>query len=222
MAEIGDLVIRARAGDGEAFEQLVRLHMRAAHTVALAVTGGAADAEDVVQDAFVTALERLDDCEPGRFSGWLLSIVRNRALNVRRAQAVRSAAPMHVLESTSSNSSPERDAERARLRGDLTAALARLTETQRQVVLLYDLEGYKHREIGELIGISEGASRFHLSTARAALRGLLDGQTGDKPCTHGIGNRSGNASGWIFPRSSSSRIDSSAWSAASCGGRAAS
>lgn len=173
MAEIGELVLRARAGDGEAFEQLVRLHMRAAHTVALSVTGDPADAEDVAQDAFITALEKLDDVEPARFSGWLMSIVRNRALNFRRAQTVRAAAPMEVLDATASNASPERDAGDSRLRAELTQALAQLTETQRQVVLLHDLEGYKHREIGELIGISEGASRFHLSTARAALRDLL-------------------------------------------------
>lgn len=177
MAAIGDLVRRARAGDSEAFEQLVRLHVRAAHTVALAVTNDAADAEDVVQDSFIAALEKLDDCaDPDRFSGWLLSIVRNRAFNFRRAQAVRATAPLGVLAATPAAASPERDTMRELLRADLTAALAELTETQRQVVLLHDLEGYKHREIGDVLGISEGASRFHLSTARALLRTKLNGK----------------------------------------------
>jgi RNA polymerase sigma-70 factor, ECF subfamily len=175
MPDIGELVLRARAGNGEAFEQLVRMHMRAAYTVAFGVTNDDADAEDVVQDSFLTALERLDDCEPARFSGWLMSIVRNRALNFRRAQGIRAASPLEVVAKTTSNSNPEHDAARTELRGELTEAMAKLTETQREVVLLHDLEGYKHREIGELIGISEGASRFHLSTARAALRGLLNG-----------------------------------------------
>lgn len=175
MPDIGELVLRARAGNGEAFEQLVRLHMRAAYTVALGVTNDDADAEDVVQDAFITALERLEDCDPPRFSGWLLSIVRNRALNFRRAQTVRAAAPLEILDTVASSSNPERDAARTELRDELTEAMAQLTETQRQVVLLHDLEGYKHREIGEIIGISEGASRFHLSTARGVLRGLLNG-----------------------------------------------
>lgn len=175
MPEIGELVLRARAGNSEAFEELVRLHMRAAYTVALGVTNDDADAEDVVQDAFITALERLDACEPARFSGWLLTIVRNRALNFRRSQARQPAVPLEVVDQATSLSNPERDAARSQLREELTGALAHLTETQRQVVLLHDLEGYKHREIGELIGISEGASRFHLSTARAALRGWLNG-----------------------------------------------
>jgi RNA polymerase sigma-70 factor (ECF subfamily) len=176
MPGIGELVLRARAGNSEAFEELVRLHMRAAYTVALGVTNDGADAEDVVQDAFITALERLDDCDPGRFSGWLLSIVRNRALNYKRSQTVRTAAPLEVAGEATSLSNPQHDAERSELRDDLTQAMGKLTETQRQVVLLHDLEGYKHREIGDLIGISEGASRFHLSTARATLRGLLNGK----------------------------------------------
>lgn len=176
MAEIGDLVTRAKAGDGEAFEALVRLHLRAAYTVALGVTNDPADAEDVVQDSFVAALERIEDChDPDRFSGWLMSIVRNRALNLRRSQAVRTTSPLEDVVSAASTSNPESDAARTLLRDDLTAALGELTETQRSVVLLHDLEGYKHREIGATLGISEGASRFHLSTARAILRAKLNG-----------------------------------------------
>jgi RNA polymerase sigma-70 factor (ECF subfamily) len=122
----------------------------------------------------------LEECkDPDRFSGWLLRIVRNRALNLRRSQAVRAAQPLSELQDARSVSSPEQDTHRAMLREDLTSAMGELTETQRQVVLLHDLEGYRHREIGDLLGISEGASRFHLSTARAALRGLLNDRKGD-------------------------------------------
>ena len=177
MAEIGELVRRARAGDGDAFEVLVRMHLRAAYTVALGVTNDPTDAEDVVQDSFIAALERIEDCQdPERFSGWLMSIVRNRALNFRRSQNVRAASPLTELEATSSpNANPEHEASIALLREDLIAALSGLTDLQRQVVLLHDLEGYKHREIGDTLGISEGASRFHLSTARATLRKTLTG-----------------------------------------------
>ena len=63
-------------------------YLRACRAVALAVTGSAADADDVCQDAFVAAMERIDDCrEPARFGGWLLQIVRNRARNHLRAPA---------------------------------------------------------------------------------------------------------------------------------------
>lgn len=179
MAEIGELVKSARAGDAAAFEQLVRLHMRAAYTVALGVTNEPTDAEDVTQDSFITALERLDDCDPDRFSGWLLSIVRHRALNFRRAQTIRTTSPLEAVENAASSSNPARDTERTLLREDLTAALGELTELQRQVVMLHDIEGYRHREIGELLDISAGASRFHLSTARALLRGKLSRKNGE-------------------------------------------
>jgi RNA polymerase sigma-70 factor (ECF subfamily) len=173
-SDTGDLVRRARAGDGVAFERLVRLHLRAAYSVAFAVTNDPNDAEDVTQDAFIAALERLEECkDPDRFSGWLLRIVRNRALNLRRSQNVRSAKPLADAVDAASPADPERDTNRALLREELTAAMNELTETQRQVVLLHDLEGYRHREIGAVLGISEGASRFHLSTARASLRALL-------------------------------------------------
>jgi RNA polymerase sigma-70 factor, ECF subfamily len=173
-SDTGDLVRSARGGDAAAFEQLVRLHLRAAYGVAFAVTNDPNDAEDVTQDAFITALERLEECkDPHRFSGWLLRIVRNRALNLRRSQSVRAAKPLAEAVDAPSLSNPERDAGRTMLREELSAAMNELTETQRQVVVLHDLEGYRHREIGELLGISEGASRFHLSTARGLLRGLL-------------------------------------------------
>ena len=172
-SETGELVRSARTGDAAAFEQLVRLHLRAAYSVAFAVTNDPNDAEDVTQDAFIAALERLDECDPERFSGWLLRIVRNRALNLRRSQGVRAAKPLSEAAGGLSRSDPARDADRALLREELTSAMKELTETQRQVVMLHDLEGYRHREIGEVLGISEGASRFHLSTARASLRALL-------------------------------------------------
>src|SRR5688500_3546073 len=107
-SDTGDLVRRARAGDAGAFEQLVRRHLRAAYSVALGVTNDPADAEDVAQDAFIAALERLDECrDPDRFSGWLLRIVRNRALNLKRAQSVRAAGLLSEDRGPLSASDPE-------------------------------------------------------------------------------------------------------------------
>lgn len=79
------LVIRARAGDANAFEELVQNHLGAAHATAMAILQRPEDAEEATQDAFVTALEKLDDCrDVARFSGWLLQIVRNRAQKLAR------------------------------------------------------------------------------------------------------------------------------------------
>ena len=166
------LVDRALKGDGEAFEALVRRYTRQAHAVALAIVKEPADAEDVCQDAFIRALERLEECRnPARFGAWFLRIVRNRAHSVRRYLGVRDAAPLDAVSLSSGEPGPARDTDRSRLRDDLLEALAVLTEVQREVVLLHDLEGWKHREIGELLDLPEGTVRAHLFHARRALRG---------------------------------------------------
>jgi RNA polymerase sigma-70 factor, ECF subfamily len=169
------LIERARRGEGEAFDALMRRHMRAAYAVALAQTGDRDDAEDVCQDAFVTALRRLDEVRrPEAFVGWLLQIVRNRAHNLRRHQRVRSALPLDTAEEAPSRArGPARDAEDAELRGRLLTALEQLTPTQREVVLLYDVQGLTHREIAAAVGTTEGAARVHLHHGRRALRALL-------------------------------------------------
>ncbi len=173
------LVARARAGDAGAFEALVRRHLRAANAVALGVLGNPADAEDVCQDAFLAALERLEDCrDPERFAGWLLRIVRNRALNARESLALRRGEPLETVAGASGGRDPGRDAERAESRERLLAALSGLTPAQREVVLMHDLEGWKHREIAELLGISEEASRVRLFQARRNLRARLEGNPG--------------------------------------------
>lgn len=165
-----DCVERARRGDAAAFETLVRRHFRAAYAVALAVVGNRFDAEDVCQDAFVRAAERLSECrDPSRFAPWLFRIVRNRALNLRDYQRVRAAAPLED-DTAAVAGSAHRDLEREEMRERLEAALARLNRVQREVVLLHDLEGWKHRAIAEALGMSEGMSRQHLFAARRLLR----------------------------------------------------
>ncbi|HEU0015836.1 MAG TPA: RNA polymerase sigma factor [Longimicrobium sp.] len=169
------LVARALAGDADAFEALLRRHHRAAYAVALAFTREPADADDVCQDAFVRAYERLADCrEPERFAAWLAQIVRNRARNRLAYLRLRRALPLADVEHRpGGGASPAADAERWELRRALLAALGKLPAVQREVVLLHDLEGWKHAEIAALVGCSEVMSRRHLSDARRVLRGLL-------------------------------------------------
>ncbi len=172
------LVAEARRGNSAAFETLVRRYYRSAYSIALAIVSNGMDAEDVCQDAFVRALERLDDCrQPEKFVAWLSQIVRNQARNFLQYRRVRQTKPLEFV-AVASSADPNRDVERGELRGQLEAALGELTETQRQVVLLHDLEGYKHREIAEVLGLSEVASRQHLFTARGKLRELLGQHAG--------------------------------------------
>jgi RNA polymerase sigma-70 factor, ECF subfamily len=167
------LVDRAREGDRAAFETLVRRHLKASYAVALAELADVRDAEDAVQDALITALERLDDCRDGTaFGAWLRQVVRNRARSLRRRERVRETEALdHVPVVSPTN--PHHDLERRQLRQRLESALRGLTPVQRTVVLMHDLEGYRHREIAVELGIPEGTVRSHLFYARRALREQL-------------------------------------------------
>ena len=170
---VADLVRAARRGDAAATEELIRRHLRAAYAVALAVLNRPADAEDIAQDAFLVAIERLDECrDPARFSGWLVQIVRHRALHAVDKRRLRDPVDeageivAHV---------PASDVV---LRGHLLAALATLTPVQREVVLLHDLDGWTHAEIADALGLTENNCRQHLFTARKALRARLEADHG--------------------------------------------
>jgi RNA polymerase sigma-70 factor (ECF subfamily) len=168
-----ELVLRVRRGDRWAADRLLGRYLRACRAVALAATGSAADADDVCQDAFVAAMERIDDCrEPDRFGGWLLRIVRTRSRNHLRQRQLRQGEPLDK-EAAFGGPSPASTLERSELRRRLEAALAQLTEAQREVVLLHDLEGWKHAEIGERLELPVGTVRSHLHYARRRLRQIL-------------------------------------------------
>jgi RNA polymerase sigma-70 factor (ECF subfamily) len=178
----GELVLRVRAGDRGAGEALVRRHLRTAYAVALAVLRSPAEAEDVAQESLVQAFERLDDCrEPERFAGWLVRIVRNRALDA--ATRIRSRGTRADVEEAAAMGVPG-DAERSALRARLLAALERLAAVPREVVLLHDLDGWTHAEIGAALDMSEVMSRQHLFVARRALRSWLEGSAPEE-ASHG-------------------------------------
>ena len=168
------LVEAVRRGDSKAFDRLVRRHLRTAHAVAAARLKNTDDADDVVQDAFIKALQRIDELgEPSRFKGWLLTIVKNTAHNRRDYNRVRDAQDLETVSHAASTHDPAKDAYRGELRGHLQQALSHLTELQRRVLVLHDLEGWKHDEIAEELGISGGSSRVHLHVARKAMRKRL-------------------------------------------------
>jgi RNA polymerase sigma-70 factor (ECF subfamily) len=167
------LVVRSRAGDELAFAELVRRHMRSAYAVALSVVLEPSDAEDVVQDSFIAALERLDSCQPDRFAAWLMRIVRNRAISLQRRRRVRKSEPLEWAGGVVSSHNPAADLDRLTLRARLLEAMEPLPERQREVLLLHDLEGWRHREIGDALGMKEGTVRYTLFQARRAVRERL-------------------------------------------------
>ena len=169
-----ELVARVRDGDATAFEVLMRRHFRMAFLIALAQLGERADAEDACQDAFVRCWERIDECRnPERVSAWIATVVRNTAHNRRDYLRVRRAAPIEAAAHVTSGSCGISNLELVELRAFLTEALAQVSPVQREVVLLHDLEGWKHAEIAKRLDLSEVMSRRHLSDARKRLRELL-------------------------------------------------
>ena len=171
-----ELVAQLRQGSRAAAARLATRHLRACRAVALAVTGDVSVAEDVAQDAFVQAIERIDDCRsPDRFREWLLQIARNRARNHVRDGKGATHDPIDVVPLRSRTPQPDTLAERSELRAALLAALARLPETRREVLLLHDLEGWTHQEIADLFGLPAGTVRSHLHHARRAMRQELEG-----------------------------------------------
>ncbi len=167
------LVERVRAGDAEAYGELVRRHMRRAFSIAYRILEHREDAEDVVQEAFLRALERFGSLEPRRpFAPWMYRIVVNGALNYRRARSVRrtEAIPEDVR---ADGTPPDGAAERAELRRRLKQATASLPERQRTIVQLVELEGFTSAEAAEIMGLSDGTVRWHLHQARRTLREAL-------------------------------------------------
>ena len=163
-------VLSAQEGDMSAFAQLVRRHQQRAYAVARAVLLSHEDAEDAVQEGFLHAHRALSRFRPDQpFGAWLHRIISNAALDLARRRKVRDTDEL-----VDTHASPFRDpAEADELHDRLRSALTQLPDRQRSVLVLHDVEGYKHAEIGAMLGIPEGTARSDLHHARAAMRSIL-------------------------------------------------
>ena len=128
------------------------------------------DAEDAVQEGFLRAYQAFDRFDAAQaFGAWLNRIVANAALDLARRKKVRSAEEL-----SESMAATFRDpAEGRELKERLDAALAQLPARARAVIVLHDVEGFTHAEIGEMLDIPGGTARSDLHHARQKLRGLL-------------------------------------------------
>lgn len=166
------LVEAVQKGDKTAFGRLVERYLDPAYAVALSLLRNEADAEDGVQAAFIRALERIDQLRRGSpFGPWFFRVLRSTCLNLRRREALRDHP--EIPHSASGGPDPERELERRTARQRVLSALEQLPEKQRMAVLLYDLEGYDHAEIAEILDIAVGTSRANLHHGRRSLKKAL-------------------------------------------------
>jgi len=168
------LVGRARLGDREAFGTLVNQYAPLVRRLTRAVLRHPDDADDAAQSAFLAAwsgISRFDVEQP--FSPWLARIAVNAARDLRRRTRVRSteAIPSHL---PSSVQGPDLAAHVALLRERMDQAMGSLTERQRTALVLYEVEGYSHAEVAEVLGVPEGTARSDLFHAKRRLRPLLE------------------------------------------------
>jgi RNA polymerase sigma-70 factor, ECF subfamily len=168
------LATLVQAGNAAAFDMLVQRHMQRAFGVAYRLLGQREDAEDLVQEAFMAALQKIETFDTDReFSPWFYRILVNRCLNARKSRGRRSTVDLPG-DAVAGNASPLVETERSELRHSLTQALAALPERQSTIVKMFDLEGFSSPEIAEVLGISDGTVRWHLHQARRALRDELE------------------------------------------------
>ncbi|MEE9207458.1 MAG: RNA polymerase sigma factor [Gemmatimonadota bacterium] len=167
------LVEAVQAGDAAAFGKLVERYLEPGYVVAISVLRNRHDAEDAVQNAFVRAMERMDQLRPGSpFGPWFYRVLRSTCLNLRRRESLRTHEGIPV--SAAGVEDPLRDLEKTTARERVLDALGQLPEMQRMAVSLYDLEGYSHREIADTLGIAVGTSRAHVHHARKALGRIME------------------------------------------------
>lgn len=169
-----DLAARCIADAPGAFEELYRAHAPRLFGLACRLVGRT-DAEDLLQEIFLTAHRKL-----GLYTGkaalgtWLFRLATNQCLDFLRSRAARGARLTETLEVEPDAPAVASGAILGVVdRLDLERALAALPPGCRQVFVLHDVEGLQHQEIGELLGVSDGTSKSQLHKARLRLREAL-------------------------------------------------
>jgi len=165
-----NLVVECKQGSKKACYELYRLYAKAMLNVAFRIVGNIAEAEDVLQEAFLDAFNKVKDFrQDTTFGLWLKQIVVNRAINLLRKRRL----DLIELEGEQIENIPdeehEDDEETIYKAAQVKEAIKELPEGYRLVISLYLLEGYDHEEIGQILNISENTSRTQFLRAKRKL-----------------------------------------------------
>ncbi|WP_221585187.1 RNA polymerase sigma factor [Microbacterium sp. G2-8] len=167
LEEADDHIVAGRAADGDtaAFAVLVRRYTPMMRAYTRRIMPGSADVDDVVQEAFITAWQRLPELEePSRLKSWLMRIVSRRAID--RIRATRPSADLVVEPPTPESTSPTRVTEARAGIEALGQVLAELPDAQRQCWVLREFGGCSYDEIADELGIRTTTVRGLLARAR--------------------------------------------------------
>lgn len=175
-----ELIERAKRGDEPAIATLYRRHADRVYAVARRLAGDDALAEDWAQEAWLRAIRALPGFRgDSRFSTWLHRIAVNCALYGERGRQ-----RLRMREAPLPDAHPAAKQDLPLVRMQLQRAIDRLPEGMRRVLVLHDVEGYTHEEIGELLGVAPGTCKSQLFKARAKMRAMLkDPVEGEEVCS---------------------------------------
>lgn len=177
-SSLPQLVARAQAGDALAFEQLVAAYQRRVYAFAMAFAGDEAEARDLAQEALIKVYRSIGSYRfQASFATWLYAIVRHEFLDYQKSRAARERALCSPIEDEAERLYEAAHAEEGLLRRDerraLWAALRRVPETYRQVVVMFDVEGLAYDEIAQALAVPVGTVKSRLKRGRDALRSEL-------------------------------------------------
>ncbi len=167
-----ELISQARSGNHAAFEQIYRIHVGRVHGLCLRIVADRSTAEELTQQIFIRLWMKLGSFRgESSFSSWLHRLAVNAALNELKASSMlrrQSSAPEDLLVEMPSDQGPSPETQL-----DLESAIASLPAQARIIFVLHEIEGLRHDEIAEELGLAAGTCKAQLSRARKLLREAL-------------------------------------------------
>jgi RNA polymerase sigma-70 factor (ECF subfamily) len=180
----GDLVRRARHGDLDAYDELVKRYQERIYATIYHMTSNHEDANDIAQEAFIKAYQALKSFKGGSsFYTWLYRIAVNKTINFLKQRKNRQHFSLNDLDFNAENDpdlvalvsdkTPLRNVGLSELQKKLNESLHKLSEPHRMVVVLHDVQGLSHDEIADIMDCNIGTVRSRLFYARQQLQGFL-------------------------------------------------
>jgi len=173
------LISRAQAGDLPAFNRLVETYQDQVFAVAMRLARNRAAAEDLAQDAFISAFRNIRSYRGGSFKAWLVRIVTNatydyfRSRERRKTESIEANVVTFEIRLVSPAESPESAAERAELGSHISSGLDSLPADQKLAVVLVDVQGFSYEEAAETMQVSIGTVKSRVARGRGKLRDFL-------------------------------------------------